>query len=354
MVISANGMPRLLVPPSIQLMQTALKSFLGGRRMADIFPPFFKLASKVGGPFSRVTSRVALVSHAGVASPLRELIAGVIGRNDFQIALRVSFGRPNAKTVAMAISNSGEVLCYVKLGSETMTSGLVAHESHVLKQFEGIDMPLLIPPRLYSGTWGDGRAALITGALQLEPLSQDANIAHKAADALSRQNRVSGVALRDSDYWHRVGKLVEENSLDETFAKSVNDIERIWGKSEFDFGASHGDWTRANVGLVEGQAAVLDWERSSMHAPCGIDIAHFAIAEKTSGLFTKSIDIDQVAKQLRLYLELIDMQPSKAEPLIVFALLEMVIRFNSAKVEGLRTTDRKFRPALLEGLRKWA
>lgn len=335
-------------------MQTALRSFLGGRRLADYFPPFIKMAAKVGGPFSRVSSTVSLISQAGAASPLRELIADVIGRNDFQLALRVSFGRPNAKTVAMAISDSGEVLCYVKLGSETMTRGLVAHEGQVLKQFEDIDLPLLIPASLYSGTWADGRTVLITGALKLEPLSHDATIAHSAADALSRQNRVSGVALRDSDYWHRVGKCVGECDSDDPFANSVAEIERIWGSSEFDFGASHGDWSRANVGMVNGQAAALDWERCSMHAPRGIDIAHFAILEKTSRPFTKSINIDQVAEKLRIYLKSVDLPPSKAEPLIVFALLEMVIRFKSAQVKGLRATDSKFGPALLEGLRKWA
>ena len=64
----------------------------------------------------------------------------------------------------MAISDAGEALCYAKLGSEAMTGDLVAHEGEILEQFEDIDMPLIIPPRLYSGTWADGQNVLITAA----------------------------------------------------------------------------------------------------------------------------------------------------------------------------------------------
>ena len=78
------------------------------------------------------------------------------GHNDFQIAMRLSFGRPNAKMVAVAISSEGEVLCFAKFGSEAMTNGLVAHESAILEQFEGVDMPLIIPSRLFSGAWVGG------------------------------------------------------------------------------------------------------------------------------------------------------------------------------------------------------
>ncbi len=353
-ICAKNGMPRLLLPPSRRLMQTALTNFLGGRRSATWLPPVVQVAAKVGGPLSRLSFNVSLVSRDGAASPLRELISGVIGRSDFHIALRASFGRPNAKTVAMAIADSGEVLCYVKLGSEAMTSGLVAHESAVLKQFAGTDIPLIIPPVLYAGVWADGPNVLITGSMPLEPLNHDASIAHRAADALAQQNRVSATPLRDSDYWHGIVRRVGEYDNAEALVTLVADIERIWGSGEYDFGASHGDWTRANVGMVNGQAAAFDWERCSMQAPRGIDIAHFAIAEQTFRPFAKSINIEQVAAKVRQYLGSVDRSSDKAESLIVFALLEMVIRFQSAQKEGWRINDSKFRPAIQEAVRKWA
>ena len=353
-MISSRGIPRMLLPSAQPMMQTAMVSFLGRPRLAGLIAPCVQIASRVGGPFSRISSNVSLVSQTDEPSPLRLLISNVIGRNDFQIALRVSFGRPNAKTVAVAISHDGEALCYVKLGSEAMTNDLVAHESAVLKQFEDTDMPIVLPKRLYSGTWADGLDVLITAPLQLSPLKRDAHLAHVAANALVSHNKFKSSALVDSAYWRRIIECVGEYSEGEVLQKTISEIERDWGAREFDFGVSHGDWTRANLGLCEGRVAALDWERCTTSAPRGIDIAHFALCEKTSHPFSQSINIDRAVENVREYLKAAGMAPNNAEALVLFALVEMVIRFKSAEKAGVRSTDLKFGPALQEGVRKWA
>jgi len=353
-VICANGVPRLLLPTSSALMRTAMTNFLGGRSVAGLLPVGVKMAARIGGPFSRICSNMSLMSPNGESSPLRELISNVIGRDDYQMALRVSFGRPNAKTVAMAISESGEALCYVKLGSEAMTNNLVAHESAILEQFETIDMPVIIPPRLYSGIWSNDQSVLITAALQLEPLERDASKAHVAASAMALQTKVSTSALVDSAYWRRIVECAGEFGESDNLSATVTDIERKWGTCEFDFGASHGDWTRANVGMVNGQVAAFDWERGTKSSPNGIDIAHFAIFEKKSRPFSKSLDIDAVVERVRSYLQSAGLLPEKAEIVTLLALLEMVIRFKSAEIAGVRSVDLKFGPALQEGVRKWS
>lgn len=353
-VICSKGTPRLLLPTSRPLMRTAMTNFLGGRSVASLMPLGVQMAARAGGPFSRISSNVSLMSKTGAPSPLRELISTVIGRDDFQIALRASFGRPNAKTVSMAISDAGEVLCYVKLGSDAMTSELVAHESTMLEQLERTDMPVIIPSQLYSGTWADGQNIMITEALQLAPLKRNSHVAHTAAGALARQTQVASSALVNSAYWRRVVEFVAEYGDSQILSTAVADIERAWGSSEFDFGASHGDWTRANVGMVGERVAALDWERCSKDAPIGIDIAHFALCEKTARPLSKSLNIGRVAENVRQYLKAADLRPDKAEVLILFALLEMVIRFKSAQNAGLKSTDLKFGPALDEGIKRWA
>jgi len=353
-MICSGGVPRVLLPPAQPMMQTAMASFICGQHLAALMSPCVKIASWAGGPFSRISSNVSLMSQTGQPSPLRQLISNVIGRDDFQIALRISFGRPNAKTVAMAISDAGEALCYVKLGSEAMTSDLVAHEGAILERFEGTEMPVIMPPRLYSGTWADGQSVLITAPLKLEPLKRDSSVAHSAADALALQTLGASSALVDSAYWHRIVEFAREYDDSESLQTAVAEIERIWGASDFDFCASHGDWTRANLGMVDGRLAALDWERCTELAPRGIDIAHFALCEKTAHPFTKSINIDRVLEKVRQYLQSADLLPNNAEALTLFALLEMVIRFKSAENAGLNSTDLKFGPALEEGVRKWA
>ena len=357
-VISARGSPRLLLPATSPVMRTALKSFLGGRRFATLAPPIVQVASWIGGTVSRVSSDISLLSHDGNLSPLRVFIADVLGRSDFKIAMRLSFGRPNAKTVAMAVSDCGEALCYVKIGSDPMTSDLVAHEGSILEQFESISMPVIMPRRLYSGTWADGRSILITAPLELEPLKRDARSAHQAADALAYQNMVANSTLADSNYWRKLVASVEKyNESDygaKTLLNNVAKIEQVWGDRNFDFGASHGDWTRANLGIVDGRVAALDWERCSKLAPRGIDIAHFAISENTSGFFGKAFSIERVTESVRQYLNTVGMQSNNAESLVTLALLEMVIRFKSAQSVGLQSSDSKFGPALQMGLQKWA
>lgn len=347
----------MLLPPSLPIMQTALASFSGGKRKAWLMARGVQVATQVGGPFSRISSNVSLMSqHGNPSSPLREFIAGVIGRNDFHIALRISFGRPNGKTVAIAISDAGESLCYVKLGSETMTSDLVAHEGAMLKEFDSAEMPVVLPQLLYSGTWAEGHNVLTTAPLRLTRIKRDARIVHLAANALASHNTVKRSALVDSAYWQHIVEFVGEYGDSEVLPSTVAELERIWGANEFDFGMSHGDWTRANVGMVDGRVAALDWERCTKSAPRGIDIAHFAICEKPAYQLTKSksINIDRIRKRVRQYLKSAGLRTDNAEILILFALLEMVMRFKSAEIVGLQTTDFKFGPALKEGLLKWA
>ncbi len=357
-VLYVRGSPRLLLPPAGPVMRTAIMSFLGNRRFANLVPRFVQAASWAGGPLACVSANVSLMSQAGASSPLRELISNVLGRNDFQIALRLSFGRPNAKTVAMVISDAGEALCFAKFGSEAMTNDLVAHESAILEQFENTDMPVIMPRRLYSGTWAGGHNVLITAPLQLEPLKSDARIAHQAADAFAFRNLVTSSALRESTYWlqiiKRVGKLCDSGNGSDAILTTVARIEQAWGDCHFDFGASHGDWTRANLGIVEGRVAALDWERCTKLAPRGIDIAHFTISENSSRSFNRSLDIERVAENVRQYLNSAGLLPDDAESLVMLALLQMVIRFKSAQNVGLRSADLKFGSALQAGLQKWA
>lgn len=357
-VLCQRGSPRLLLPRARPVMRTAVSTFLGGYQFANLVPPLLQVASRAGNSLSFITSTVSLTSQSGALSPLRELIAEVLGRNDFQIALRLSFGRPNAKTVAMAISDSGEALCFAKLGSERMTNDLVAHESAVLESFEGIDMPLLTPRRLYSGSLADGHNILITAPLKLEPIKSDALIAHQASDAFASQSLVISSALGDSKYlrqvYERVKNFGADGDAEQELLETIATIEQAWGSYHFDFCASHGDWTRANIGMVAGRVAAFDWERCTKLAPRGIDIAHFAISENTSGFFRKSLDIERVADNTRRYLKVAKLPPQNTEPLTILALLEMVIRFWSAQNVGLRSADSKFGPALRAGLRQWA
>jgi len=164
--------------------------------------------------------------------------------------------------------------------------------------------------------------------------------------------------LSDSAYWaeiaERIDSLSDRGAENNDLLGSVEKISQVWGDTSFDFGASHGDWTRANLGMVDGRLAVFDWERCSELSPRGIDTAHFALCENSFSSSDKSRDIETTADSVRQYLTVAGQSPKKAELLIILAMLEMVIRFRSAQTAGLKSTDSKFGPALQASLQMWA
>ena len=357
-VLSVRGSPRLLLPPERSIMQSAIKNFLGNRRGTSLVPHFVHAASRIGGPFSHLCSSLSLKSDSATSCPLRDLMSDVLGRNDYKFAMRLSLDRPNPKAVVVAISDAGEALCFAKFGTEALTNDLVAHESAILEQFADTDMPLIVPAPLYSGTWAGTHNVLITAPLKLESLNGDTSIVHKAADAFACQNLVTNSALNNSDYWCQIGERIRELDPDgnsnQNLLATANKIEQVWGDHQFDFGASHGDWTRANVGMVDGRLAAFDWERCTKLAPRGIDIAHFAISENLFRPFSKTLDVNRAKQDIGQYFKSAGLQADNAESLITLALLEMVIRFKSAQNVGLRSKDSKFDSALNTCLQQWS
>lgn len=357
-VLSARGVPRLMLPLANAALRTSVSSYIGNHRLAAlVVPSMIKVSARLGSPLQNISSVVSLTSATGAPSALRELLADVLGNDKFHIALRLSFGRPNAKTVALAISEEGEALCYGKFGSESMTNELVAHESAVFDRFEGKEMPVVLPRRLFSGVWANKHNALITTPLRMTPLKKDAVIAHRAADSFASRHLDSKGALKDSVFWHtiieRVNKLDELSGPDRPLMEAIAKIEQNWGDQQFDFCASHGDWTRANLGIVDGQVAALDWERSTTNSPRGIDIAHFAICEQSFNAFRKTLNINQLADNVSKYQKDAGQTGDNADILILLSLLQMVVRFKSARKAGVQSTDSKFGPALQAGLRQW-
>lgn len=356
-VLRINGMPRLLLPPSNRAMRVALTQFIGARPWIGLALQIAQFTAKQR-LFSRWTSEMSLQSQTVEPSKLRVLLNSVLGREDFYLALRLSFGRPNAKTVALAISHDGDALCFAKFGSEAMTNELVAHEGKILEWLASTDVPFLTPRVLYGGVWEEGRHVLITEPLQIEPLPDDAHIAHIAADSFTAANSIVTCALRDSEYWHRmterVNKVEESRQQGGTLHTALSKIEKVWGSSVIDFGACHGDWSRANLGLVDGRVAAFDWERSSKLSPRGIDIAHFAMSEFTGRRSKQNLDVERVADKTRSYLNAASRPLDQAELLVILECLEMSVRFLNALKAGVQSDDSKFGRALQQGLQSWA
>jgi len=357
-VVPARGTPRLLLPNTQAAMATALKSFVGGHRWARFAPTVLGIVSKTAGSTAVLSRDVSLMSDGAQHAPIRDLFSSVLGRDDFELAFRLSVGRPNAKTVAMAISAAGEPLCFAKVGSEDMTNSLVEYETKVLQHFAHRDLGVAIPKVLHASRWAGDHHVLITEPLLLSPLKRSATVAHRASDTFTSSSPMETHALRDSPYWHgivsRVDHIRSESSSRAMLVEALKMMDKTWGSTTFDYGFAHGDWSRANLGTINGKLVALDWERCTDNSPRGIDIAHFAILENSSSLSNRLLDLDSIEDRTRHYLDEIGRSPLLARPLIAFDLVEMMLRFCTAQAVGLPSHDSSFGPALRAAMLRWA
>ncbi len=349
-VVSVRGIPRLMLPPARPAMRAALTAFLGERFWIGAGSIIMPQAAKLSRNDVAPLRQLSLQSATSTRSPMRDLVSSVIQRDDYSLALRLSFGRPNAKTVAAAISHAGEVLCFAKFGSEALTDDLITHESRVIERFAGPDSPLVLPRILYSGTWSGNCSVLITQPLHLSGLSKAAEQAHRAIDTFTAAHQLVQSSLRESVFWTNMrSEFHHVCSTDDL--QLVAEIERIWGEHNFEFGVSHGDWSRANVGLSGDRIAALDWERFCESAPRGIDTAHFAIIDASMGSSGKRLNIRQVIADTQRHIHSAGRDTNDAKPLVALALLDLVLRFKKARQAGVKTKGSIFEDALRASLR---
>ena len=355
LVLRQGKVPRLILPQSNPAMRKALGEFLGNRPGMGLALPLAHIAIKLG-VFSSYLSEISLTSQTDVSSPFRQFLCSVLGREDFHLALRLSFGRPNAKTVALAISHDGQALCFAKIGSEAMTNDLVAHEGNVLKGLTSESSSILTPRLLYSDVWKQEQHILITEPLLIEALPEDAQMAHRAADDFTASRPITTCKVSESNYWQHViawvQQLAESSQRDEVLDAAISTIEKTWGSTVFDFGACHGDWARANVGVVDGRVAAFDWERFNDESPRGIDTAHFAISECTHKGRGRGFDVELAFEKTRRYLTAAGRPADHAELLVILDCLQMFLRFMSARQAGVQSDGSNFRQALQTFLKK--
>lgn len=353
-VFPARGIPRLLLPMSRLPLRASIDEFLGKRRWSGLALALTSATTIAGLTHTGVSRKLSLLAD-NKSEVLRELFSHVLGRDDFHLALRLSFGRPNAKTVIAVISDIGETLCFAKVGGEQMTDDLVKHEHTMLQTLSNVDLPVICPRVLYFGAWGGSGHILITAPLKLNPLPSNARDAHRAADTLATAYPVDTSELRSSGYWEHVNARLDAcEAIGAEAARCrdmVNKIGDVWGSETLDFGFSHGDWSRANVGLVAERVAAIDWERCSHFFPRGIDTAHFAIFDLSR---RRRLDIGHILNATRRHLATANRPIAHAEALVVLDLLEMSIRILMAQAAGLRVDDSKFELALALALRSWA
>jgi len=164
---------------------------------------------------------------------------------------------------------------------------------------------------------------------------------------------VSWDTLAGGVYWSslrdRVADATDDpvNPVGGDQARAIEELERAYGSREIPFGSWHGDWTPWNMTRVDGSLFVWDWERAEGPVPIGLDLVHFDfdVRVKIDGL-SSARAIHDSALELGWRLETLGLPSGLTHLLATLHVLEMTLRFQEARAQGVNVADTIYGPAL--------
>ena len=282
----------------------------------------------------------------------------LVGRSDLTAAVILGRDRPNRKPVLKLLGPDGEPVAFAKVGWNEVSRSLVRHEAEVLSE---LDTPQRRPssfqvPRVIAFDQGDDvDLLLVTPVLQATGLrgGPPSDVPMRATREVAVGAGVTWSPLADSDYWASVRRRTEiaerdhANPVRSEHAQAFEGLERAYASRDVPFGSWHGDWTPWNMTRVDGSLFVWDWERAEGPVPIGLDLVHFDfdVRVKIHG-HSPARAIDESLLELGPRLEALGLPSGLTHLIVSLHLLEMTLRFQEAKAQGVDVADSIYGPAL--------
>ncbi|MGH2721847.1 MAG: hypothetical protein ACRDJO_09620 [Actinomycetota bacterium] len=354
-VLPSTRDPRLLVPSSKPAAAAALRQHTNATtRSLWVKTEAMAMVMRLGAGRKIARGRLTVVAdetYAG-ALPLKELLAGIFGPGPLELAVRLGPLRPNRKPVIQILRPGGKVLGYAKVSRTALTARLVANEGRMLSQIaEAGPRTFRVPPVLHSGEWA-GRQVLVVGLLPRRRVAlggADARMPVKVARELAELLGTTREPLAACGYWRSAQARIAavEGPAAEALAAVVAELERRHGSEELAVGLWHGDWTPSNKAGSGKVMSVWDLERSGPGMPIGMDAGHFGfhIARKVAHLAPNPA-AEATLRWIPPVLDAMGLESRHALPMLSLALLEMAVRFQEARAEGVEVTDPAYLGAL--------
>jgi Phosphotransferase enzyme family len=342
----------LLVPiDSAPAAQQALRNYNDARRAIRGGAAVLGLAARVG-VLGLVGERVTVWQRPGSdpgGGRLDAYLANLLGVPEVRIAVRMGGRRPNRKPVLQILTPGGDILAYAKLGWNPTTRALVRNETLVLAKLarSAGGRSFSTPDVIHSGDHGELTVlvmAPVAPTAWLRSRPSRAELEEVARD-IAALGPLSRERLGASDFWQETRTRLEKlrDSVRATRYEVLDELtsrlEEQYGDVEVPFGDWHGDWTQWNMASDGSRLMIFDWERSGRRVPIGIDAAHhdFDFAVK----FHKRHPLE-VVRSLALgggtVLPSFSAETA-ARLLVALDLLEMVFRYEEARVAGLDVED---------------
>lgn len=266
-VLPSPGRPRYVVPAGRAGAAAHLRPGEGRRALVTRWAVRRALRLGTG---RLLPGGVAIADGTDAQPGLRRHLSLLLGREDVEVAVALGSPRPNRKPVIQVLSGDGATLAWAKLGVDTHTDALVAHETQALAQRP--DAPVVVPEVLASGTW-HGHPLLVLGHLDLTETSGDLQLTQAAVVAVATP--VIDQHVMTSAWWDALEAEADRGSDPGGGLRArLDDLAGQIGDRTWPFGRWHGDLAPWNATWEGERLLVWDWERAGGPVPLGLDAVH--------------------------------------------------------------------------------
>jgi hypothetical protein len=280
---------------------------------------------------------------------LREHLAGVLGRDDLSLAVRVGATRPNGKPVVQVLGSSGMALAFVKIGWNDLTRPLVVREGEVLAAFsapQSAPLAFDVPRLIHRSEW-NGFRLLVVAPIAQRGLPAGPGAPLQPTREVAAMGGVTRSPLAGSPWWSELtGRLAAADHAG--LAATRTELERRFGGHALAFGGAHGDWTPWNMARSRGRLVVWDWERFTLGAPVGQDAIHYAfMVALRRRKRTPEQSAEHAVHSTPPLITAMGGDPNDGPLLVMLHHLEMAVRFAEARAAGVTVVHDLFAQQLV-------
>ncbi|HET6560903.1 MAG TPA: hypothetical protein VFG72_03440 [Marmoricola sp.] len=264
------------------------------------------------------------------ADSIERYLADHLGR-EVRVGVMLGTPRANQKPVLQVFSLDGDVVAFVKVGHNELTSALVRGEAEALRRLAQHRPGSFRPPRLlHHGQWRSMEVlvqSVLSGDLGLHAT------AGQRTTAMSELARLFGTRserLVDSDFFGTIGARVDEVAdpdLERRLRRCRQQIADLWGDSVLELGAWHGDWGHWNMALTSEAVQLWDWERFDADVPVGFDGVHFQAQVVRPTASDRSEQESQFLERVPGELLSCGVPPGRHRLVLALYLLEVGVRY---------------------------
>jgi hypothetical protein len=282
---------------------------------------------------------------------LTDHLRAMFGRDDLEMAVILGVPRLNRKPVLQVLASDGTVVGYVKAAWNDLTAGLVRNETRVLSHLAATGPTTFTPPAFVAaGPWGD-LELIAASALPNAARPDQAQVFDPPMPVIAEIAGLWGrstAKLAESPYWAGVRGRVMAQAGSEVLDRAVDWVERMIGATEIAFGAWHGDFTPWNMARLDEASYVWDWERAAP-APAGLDLLHFLF--QTVCRFegkAPAAAVESCSERAATLLPVLDVAPGSLPALWLLYRLELLLRYDEARMAGVLARKSKIHEGILE------